>query len=139
MITESIFRIWVCSTCSSPSAHSPPSATPCARSDPHNEQHRTDLCAVLFVALGIIRQTEDVVHGYLIEIGQAYENISGNVPLAQLVVAVDLMGAVELFGQMTLLQILVLPQIADSLVHGITSWVGYHTAFCCIDKYRKML
>ena len=93
---------------------------------------------MLFVLFWVIGQAEEIVRGHLIETGQPDQHIRGNIPLAQLVVAVDLLGAIQDLCQMLLLQIPVLPEVPYSLVHGITSGIGYHTAFCCIDKYRKM-
>ena len=94
--------------------------------------------AVLFVLLWVIGQAQDIVCGDLVESGEPDQNIRRDVSLTQFVVAVDLLGTIQHFSQMLLLQIPVFSQIADPLVHGITSTIGYHTAFCCIDKYNKM-
>jgi hypothetical protein len=104
-----------------------------------HQKHRTlPICAVLFVLFGVVCQAQDVVSGNLIEAGQAYQYIGGDIPLSQLVVTIYLLGTVQKFREMLLLQVPILPQIPNPLVHGITSGIGYHTAFCCIDKYRKM-
>ena len=91
-----------------------------------------------FVSFGIVGKSEDIVRGYLVKIRQPDQNISWNIPLAQLVVAVDTLGAVQYLGELPLLQIPVLPKIFDSLIHGITPWIGYHSAICSIDRQRKM-
>ena len=50
--------------------------------------------AALFVLLWIVGQTQNIVGGYLIKVGKADEHIRGNVPLAQLIVAVYALGTV---------------------------------------------
>ena len=91
--------------------------------------------AVLFVLLWVIGQAQDIVRRDMVELRQADQDICGDVSLTQFVVAVDLLGAVQVFRQVLLIQVPVLSQIPYPLVHGITSTIGYHTAFCCIDKY----
>lgn len=78
------------------------------------------LMRCLFVSFGVVGQTEDVVHRYLVKIGQADEHIRGDVPLAQLVVAVDALGTIQNFCKLSLLQISIFSQITNPLVHSTT-------------------
>lgn len=92
----------------------------------------------LLISLWVVGQPKEVVYRNMIKIGQPDKNIRGNIPLAELVVAVNLLRTVEIFGELALLQIVVLTKVPYPMVHEITSAIGYHTAFCCIDNYRKM-
>lgn len=65
--------------------------------------------AVLFILLWVIGQAQDIVRRDMVELRQADQHICGDVPLAKLVVAVDLLGAVQVFCQMLLLQVPILP------------------------------
>ena len=47
--------------------------------------------APLFVRLGIVGHAEDVIHGDLVKLCELDEYRGGNIPLAQLIVAVDLL------------------------------------------------
>lgn len=82
--------------------------------------------------------TEEVIDRYVIEIREFDKDISGDVPLAQFIITVDLLGTVKIICYLTLFQIFVFPQIPDPAIHDTTPLIGYHTAFCCIDKYRRM-
>ena len=81
------------------------------------------LLRCLFIPFWVVRQAENIVHRHLIEIRQPNENIRGDIPLSQLVVAVYLLRTVQIFGELPLLQIPVLPQIPYALVHAITSGI----------------
>ena len=92
----------------------------------------------LLISLWVVGQPQKVVHRNMIKIGQPDKNVRGNIPLTQLVVAVNLLGAVQIVCQLPLPQVIVLAKVTDSLIHIITPAIGYHTANCCIDNYRKM-
>ena len=92
----------------------------------------------LFVAFGIVSLAQQIIYGNVVKICQSDQDICGNITLPQFIIAIDLLGTVEKFGNLPLLQVTIFPQIPNPLVHSITSGLGYHTAFCCIDKYRKM-
>lgn len=92
----------------------------------------------LLIPLRVGSESKEIIHGNAVKVSQFDQNVGGNIPLSQLVVAVDLLGAVQIFGQLPLLQVPILPQIPYPLIHTITPDLGYHTAYCCIDKYCKM-
>ena len=48
----------------------------------------------LFIALWIRGQPQKVVHRYIIKIRKTDQNVGGNIPLPQLVIAVDLLRAI---------------------------------------------
>ena len=74
-----------------------------------------------FLYFGVFTDAKDIVHRNLVKGGQLNQNIRGNVPLTKLVVAVDLLGAVQALGQILLGQIPILPQIPNSFIdHGIS-------------------
>lgn len=74
----------------------------------------------LSIPLRIFGLTQQIVNGNVVKIGEFDQYIRGNVPLAHLIVAVDPLGTVEIFRQLPLLQVVIFPQITDSLVHKIT-------------------
>lgn len=82
--------------------------------------------------------SQQIINRNVVEIGKPNQNIRGDVTLSQLVVAVNLLGTVQEIRKLTLLQIVILPQVPNPLVHGITPVVEYHTAICFIDNYRKL-
>lgn len=63
----------------------------------------------LFIRLGVIGQTEKIIHRNTVQFGKLDQNIGGDIPLTQLVVAVYLLRAVEILGQMPLLPVPVFP------------------------------
>ena len=89
--------------------------------------------AVLFVSPGIIGQPENVVYGHIVEIGETDENIRGNVPLTQLVVAVCALRAIEIVCHFPLLQVSVFPKVAEPLIHRNHPCILYHSPVCAID------
>ena len=58
----------------------------------HKSTARPERC--LLISLGVLGEAQQVVHGNVVEIGELNKNIGRNIPLAQLVVAVDPLGAV---------------------------------------------
>jgi len=92
----------------------------------------------LFEPLGIVGHAQKVIYGDIVKAGEPDQHVRRDIPLSQFIIAVDLLGTVQKFGKLALLQVPVFPEIPYPTVHNITSHIGYHTAFCCIDKYCKM-
>lgn len=57
----------------------------------------------LLITLGIGGLVQKVIDGYMVKICQPDQNIRGNIPLTQFVVAVNLLGAIQKLCQLPLL------------------------------------
>ena len=77
--------------------------------------------AVLFVLPRIVGKSEYIVDRDLIKMRQAYEYLARDISLPELIITVHLLRAVQVIGQLALLQIPVLSQIPNSRVHDTTS------------------
>ena len=79
----------------------------------------------------------------MIIVGQGDQCLGGDVHLAAFIVAVGLLGAVEVRGQILLKQVTILAKITDAGImrHGGTSFcemlLSCHTGELGIDIYRK--
>lgn len=69
------------------------------------------------VGPGAVGQAEQVVGTGMVELCQLDQNFGGDVPLAQLVVAVHLLGTVQGLCQLFLGAVAVLPQGTDPWIH----------------------
>ena len=56
----------------------------------------------LFISLRVGSLSQEVVDGYIVEVSQTDQNVRGNVPLTQFVVAVDLLRAIQKVSQLAL-------------------------------------
>ena len=76
----------------------------------------------LFLRVGgfHIGPAQEVVHADTVKIGQLIQGFRGNVPSAVFVVGVAGLGAVQQLRQILLLQVTILPKVADSPVHSLT-------------------
>ena len=83
--------------------------------------------ALLNIPLWIGGQTQNIIDGYGIQRRQADQNRGGDVALAELVIAVDLLGAVQDCRDIPLFKIVVLPKITNTRIHGITPKRFYDT------------
>lgn len=73
----------------------------------------------LLIQGGVIRPIQKVIHGDFVKVGQLNEDIGGNIHIAALVIAVDALAAMQDLADGALGHVLVLPQIADSLVDHV--------------------
>ena len=72
------------------------------------------------IALGVIGQTQEIINGYTVKVGKLDQDICGNIPLTQFIVAVNLLGAIKNLCHLALFQVSIFPQISNSLIHNIT-------------------
>ena len=70
----------------------------------------------------------------MIKLRQPNENIGGDIPLTELIVAVDTLRTIQILRNFALLQVMIFSEIANSLIHQITLITGYHSAICSIDR-----
>ena len=65
----------------------------------------------------IVCKPEQIVNVGIIEIGELYKNMGGYIPLPELIIAVSLLSAEKVIGYVLLLEIVVFPQIAYSVIY----------------------
>ena len=70
----------------------------------------------LLVPLWVGGESQKIIDGNMVEFTQFDQNICRNIPLPKLVVAVNPLGAVKILRYLTLFQIVIFPQIPDSLI-----------------------
>ena len=93
----------------------------------------------IFVSISfLIYSAKEIIRSCFVEISKFEQNSGGNIVFTGFIFGITGLGHSQHLGNLLLGQIMIFPQIADSTVHRITSPQDYHTAFCCIDKYRKM-
>ena len=108
------------------------------RKIPGSSKAPGDFCLILyqmlFVSEGIVGEAQKVIRGDMVEVRKADQNLRGDVPLTHLIVAVNALRTVEIFRQLPLFQVVIFPQVPDSLIYHamLTSCIGYHSAFCSI-------
>ena len=59
----------------------------------------------LYISLWVISQSKKIIYGYPVKVCQLYQNRCGDIPLIQLIIAVYLLRAVQVGGNLPLLNI----------------------------------
>ena len=91
----------------------------------------------LGVGAAEVGATEKVVGAGAVEIRQTDEDVGWDVALAHLIVRIADLRAPQIFRQILLPQVAVLPQVADALIHTLCSFVqsvteSINKTFCYI-------
>lgn len=89
----------------------------------HRTQDRAALGAFLCIAGdgrgAVVRQAKDIIGTGMVEAGKLDQHLGGDIPLAGLVIGVADLCAFQIRCNILLQQITILPQIPDTLIHGV--------------------
>ena len=88
-----------------------------------------------------IADPQDIIDRNVVKSGEFYQDIGGDIPLPQFVIAVHLLRAVQDLCHTLLGQVVILAQVPYSPEHDLFSppfEIFYQTAVCGIDIHRKL-
>lgn len=67
----------------------------------------------------VVRQAKDIIGTGMVEAGKLDQHLGGDIPLAGLVIGVADLCTFQIRRNILLQQITILPQIPDTLIHGV--------------------